>query len=100
MKTVKVAAVEVIPMMCGKVTCKHCGHKQSAQAWGARQGEAAAHRLRGAVQRLWQPDRPAAERGRLTRHCARGAPVSSQADPKESTMSHLTCGYTAATVHA
>ncbi len=33
MKTVKVAAVEVIPMMCGKVTCKHCGHKQSAQAW-------------------------------------------------------------------
>jgi hypothetical protein len=32
-KTVKVASIEVLPMMCGQITCSHCGHRQSAQAW-------------------------------------------------------------------
>lgn len=30
---VTVKEVSVSRMMCGSITCSHCGHKQSAEAW-------------------------------------------------------------------
>lgn len=32
-KIVQVTDVQLIRLMCGKITCKHCGNVQSAAGW-------------------------------------------------------------------